>query len=134
MHPAFSILQRPKLNWNWKIEPEQRLSIQVADYLRAATLDGSLIGVWHAVPNEGKRHQIVAAIMKAMGMLPGVGDIHVTGTWGSGYLELKVKPNKQSQTQKDFQAWCKLEEIHYAVCYEMDDVIDTLKSWGALAT
>lgn len=132
MHPAYQILQRPKLNWSWKLEPEQKLSVEVADMLRAFTLQGKLRGVWHAVPNEGKRNRIVACIMKAMGLLPGVADLSFKGAWGGGYIELKTEKGRQQGSQKQFQAWCEQEGVNYALCRSLGDVMDTLKAWGAL--
>lgn len=133
--PAYllRLMQRDKINWNWKINPEQKLSIQVADMLRVATLEGRYKGVWHAVPNEGKRHKIVALIMKAMGLLPGVLDFSFKGLWGNGCIELKAGKNGLTDNQKDFIQWCDAEGVKHALCRTVEQVESTLKDWGALS-
>lgn len=127
-------LTRPKLNWNWKIEPEQRLSIEFSDALRAASVDGKYKGVWTHVPNEGKRHQITACIMKAMGMIPGVYDYNfMWGETGRGVIELKAGSNKPTEHQIRYKAWCDMHGIPNAVCYSVDEALGVLKEWGALS-
>lgn len=137
-HWLISLMDRAKLNWNWKIDPEQRITIEFADFMRQQALEGGYHGVWFHVPNEGKRHKITACIMKAMGMLAGVPDFifiwknKQTGLLGAGFIEMKTPGNKQSPSQKDFQAWAEFWGIPYAVHNDAGNAAYQLKQWGAL--
>ena len=143
------LLSRPKLNRNWRVSVEDKMSIDFADTLRQFSMDGLLRGTWTKLGNEGKRSMIVGAILKAMGMLPGAADFVFVWENGGGWIELK-KPAKRgasdktgkdiqlqaagvlSDAQRDFRLWSQSEGVNHAVCYSVDAAIDTLKAWGAL--
>lgn len=124
------LMSRAKLSMRFKLEPEQLISIQFADAMRAKTLDGSFKGVWKHTPNEGKRSRIVAMIMRAMGMIPGAADYDILFE-KTVFIELKVKPNKQTDSQKDFQAWAESAGHSYQVCYSAEEALEFLDSLGA---
>lgn len=150
MHPATDILKRTKLNWGWKISDEQRLQIQIADFLREATFEGRLRGIWFAVPNEAKRHKIVALILRAMGMISGVADLVFISNNFAGVIELKTpttykisektgetiidkRQGELSDNQQAFRAWCDKEGVKHAVCRSADEVNATLRHWRLLS-
>lgn len=116
----------------WRVDPEQRMSIELADELRKLTMSGKYKGVFSHLANEGKRHQIVAQILKAMGMIPGASDFMFMWDTGRGCIELKVHPNKQNDNQRHFQAWCEGNNIPYAVCYSVEQALEVLRQWQAI--
>lgn len=124
------LLSREKLSMKFRIEPEQRLSIEVADWLRGMSLTGQLKAVFFHVPNESKRHIITAMILKAMGMLSGVSDFIFLWNDGSGVIELKVGKGKETENQLLFFDWCDSLGVYRATCRSLEDVQRTLKTWG----
>lgn len=127
------LMSRPKINYTWKIEPEQRMCIEFADFLRVATINAKLKGVWFHVPNESKRHPIVAVILKAMGMIPGVYDYPFLWDTGSAVIEFKVAPNKPTDNQSFFGLWCDRERVPRFYCYSVEEAIAVLVKLGVHA-
>lgn len=121
--------------------PEDDLSMAVANMLRAATLEGKLDAVWTSIPHEvgavrrGSPQLGVAkakyAKQKAMGMITGSGDFVFVWPNGGGFIELKVGA-QLSPAQRDFRDWCAGSGNRYAVCKSVDEVVATLRSWGAM--
>ena len=132
MTPPFlvKLLSRDKLNMRWKIEPEQRLTIEVADWLRGMSLTGQLKAVWTHVANEGKRHIITGMILKAMGLISGVSDFVFLWNDGAGAIELKVGNGKETDNQNMFSQWCDAQGVYRATCRSREEVEQTLKLWG----
>lgn len=131
MHATIArLIKRNKLNWRWKIEPEQRECIEFFDRVRLAYLDGRLRCVAFHVGNEGKRHKIVASIMKAMGMVSGASDYVFLARDSAGVIEMKAGKNTPTENQKTFMCWCEQCGVRNAVCYSADEAEQTLKAWG----
>lgn len=141
--PVGILMQRPKLNWAWKLGHEQKLSVKFADALRYLETRGRVKCVWTHVANEGKRHAIVGAIQKAMGMISGSPDYVFAWKDGCGFIELKVHPNGLEKTQKCYKQWCEQRSVNYAMhkaaSTSDEDMLacvkaamDTLKAWGAI--
>lgn len=108
--------------------PEQALQCHVADalrWLRPAC-------IWFAVPNEGRRGYVAAAMLKRMGLRPGVSDLIFLWDEGSGAIEMKAPGEVQNDNQKDFEADCRRMGVPYEVCWSLDHVIDVLVRWGRL--
>jgi hypothetical protein len=122
--------------------PEEILAMEVANFLRAATLDGRLLGVWTSISNEvgfisGKHRNSGHAQMKyakaiAMGMIVGAPDYVFVWPGGGGFIELKSKTGSLSPAQKDFASWCVANGVNHAVSKSLDQVRSHLISWGAL--
>ena len=126
------LMTRSTLNWAWKIEPEQLICIEFADRMRKYTITGLYKGIWGHTANEGKRHQIVALIQIAMGMIPGATDYSFMGPWGHGVIEFKVRGGKLEDTQACYRDWCIGNNVPHALCHSADEGVMVLKSWGAL--
>ena len=74
--------------------------------------------VIYAVPNGGSRNVREAQRLKA----EGVADLVVLLPQGKSlYIEMKVKGNKQTDNQKDFQKIAETLEHTYAVCYSFEE-------------
>lgn len=129
------LMSRPKLNWRWTLEPEQKLSVQFADAMRVAVVEGRYRGVWGHCPNEAKRSQIVGMILKAMGMLSGTPDYFFLWPGDGGVIELKTATGTMSEHQSYWQMWCDEAGIKHAVCKGDNadlQALAVLRSWGAL--
>lgn len=117
--PAFILrLMRYKpLRGKLKIGPEDRLSIDYANMLRVAAIEGRLQGVFTHPANElcfGHKTGVKAAISRAMGMIVGTPDYLHLKKDGSLAMEAKAPGSgKQTDNQKDFQAWCEEQGIPY---------------------
>ena len=132
MNFLLTLLYRKRLGLSIRLEPEQRLSIEIADWLREMSLTGKLKAVWTHIPNEGKRSRIVALVLAAMGMISGVSDYVFSWADGSGYIELKAGANKETDNQILFSCWCEALGVHHATCRTLEEVQTTLKEWGVI--
>lgn len=117
--------------------PEDRLAIDVATYLRAATLEGRLRGTWTHIPHEvgggnGVASKIRYGLAKAMGLIAGSGDYVFVGPGVGGWIELKTETGRLNPAQKDFSEWCGDKSVNYAVCRSLSEVIEKLNAWGLL--
>lgn len=78
--------------------------------------------VIYAVPNGGSRNVREAQRLKAEGVLAGVADLVVLLPKGKSlYIEMKVKGNRQTQNQKEFQKIAETLGHTYAVCYFFEE-------------
>ena len=76
------------------------------------------------VPNGGSRDLRTAQRLKAEGVLPGVADLVLfvpTKDHHALFIELKVKPNRQSQHQKDWEKLVTDKNYQYVLVYSFDD-------------
>jgi len=78
----------------------------------------------YAVPNGGKRNSIVAAKLKAEGVLSGIPDIHIpiarNGFHGL-YIEMKAGNNRPTKNQLSVIDKLRSEGYQCEVCYSFDD-------------
>lgn len=124
--------------------PEEILAMEVADWLRAETLEGRLRATWTCIPHEvgyisQKSAGSALAMMryakaKAMGFIPGSTDYVFVWEGGGGWLELKSSAGSLSPEQKDFRDWAVAMRCGHAVCRSLDDVRQKLFEWGVLQT
>ena len=80
----------------------------------------------YAVPNGGHRNAVVAAKLKAEGVLPGVPDLFVAASSGGHhglYVEMKAEKNKPTQAQRDVMEALTVQGYACAVCYSLDEFI-----------
>jgi len=76
----------------------------------------------YAVPNGGSRNVREAQRLKAEGVLAGVADLVVLLPQGKSlYIEMKVKGNRQTDNQKEFQKKAVALRHTYAVCYTFEE-------------
>lgn len=134
-----SILKPIPLN-GLKLGPEDRLSVEVMNMMRAAKVSGRYVGVFSHVANEsgapGSKQTILRSVKKkAMGMVPGTPDWWFLWPSGAGVIELKrhgVKEGGLSDSQKEFRDWCREDGVRWAICNKLEDVEATLIKWGAM--
>lgn len=119
------------------LKPEERLAVDFADALRAATLDGTLRAVWTHPANEiaGRRSglsRIRYAIAKRMGLIDGAADYLFLWSDGSGALEAKVGSNGLQPNQMDFRWWCERNGVRHRVFTSVEEGMAALREWGAI--
>lgn len=86
------------------------------------------------------RKKTTASLLKAKGLMKGkpdyefITECHPQLSFSyTIYIEFKVKPNKQSKEQKQFQENCKKTgNLKYYLCYSVDEALDALKEWGII--
>lgn len=116
--------------------PEADLQRAVAQYLDTVLKPPAF---WFHVPNGERRDARTGAMLKAMGVKPGVADclLFYETEDGDGCLflnvlaiELKVGKGKPSEAQKDFRK--KLEKVggNYIICTSIRDVSDALVAFS----
>ena len=86
----------------------------------------------YAIPNGGQRNRIVAAKLKAEGVLAGVPDIHIpfaSNSFHGLYIEMKSGNNKP--TKKQMEVMKRLADFGYQceVCYSFDDFQKTVMNY-----
>jgi len=75
------------------------------------------------------RSAIAGAKEKARGMRKGFPDILLTGAF-HGLLEVKKEGGRLKPEQKEWRDWCAENLVPYAIVRSIDDVRETLASWG----
>lgn len=74
-----------------------------------------------SVPNGGIRHKIVAIILKATGLLSGVSDLIIIHLGIIYFVEVKKPGEKQSPSQKEFQARVESHGFKYLFFDKLED-------------
>lgn len=120
-----------------KLGPEDRITIEFANRLRAWTIEQRLRAVWTHIPNEvgggTKNAKIRYAIAKALGMIPGASDFIFMWGAGSAAVEMKAPDGRQTANQSDFQIWCESEGVPYHVAKSADEAEAILRRLGVLS-
>ena len=115
-----------------KEEIEQTALFRWASY---AQMKYEELALMYHIPNEGKRSAITGAHLKQAGLKPGVPDVCLpTGHGGyiGLYIEMKVKPNKPTENQKQ---WLRaLREVGHltAVCYTWEEAQKLIEEYLSL--
>jgi hypothetical protein len=84
------------------------------------------------VPNGGSRDLRTAQRLKAEGVIPGVSDLVLfmpNLTHHGLFIELKIKPNKQSEHQKKWQLMVEAMNYKYVLVYSFEDFIVQIESY-----
>lgn len=115
-----------------RLENEDLICYEFAKKLQRMTRQGDFNTIWFHVANEfdGTPNPKFGAKLKGLGKLAGVADYIFLWDGGCGAIEFKTPTGRQSQGQKDFQAWCKDHNVLYEVARSADEAFDILKEWG----
>ena len=84
------------------------------------------------VPNEGKRSRIAGARLKAQGLKSGVPDVCLPTAHGGYiglYIEMKVKPNKPTENQKQWLRKLREQGHLTAVCYSWEEAKQLIEQY-----
>ena len=115
-----------------KEENEQAALFRWASY--AQTQYEELKLMYH-VPNEGKRSAVTGARMKQAGLKPGVPDVCLPTAHGGYvglYIEMKVKPNKPTENQKQWLRALREAGHFTAVCYTWEEAKNLIEEYLSL--
>ena len=115
-----------------KEEIEQSTLFRWASY--AQTQYEELKLMYH-VPNEGKRSAVTGARLKQAGLKPGVPDVCLPTAHGGYiglYIEMKVKPNKPTDNQKQWLRALREAGHFVAVCYTWEEAKDLREEYIGL--
>ena len=115
---------------------EDKLTNEIAIYLKINVLEGKLKGVFFHVPNESvsktKRDMLRIMKKKHLGMIPGAPDFIIVTHDKTLFIELKTKKGRQSEFQKMFQIWSEKNDIQYYIIRDVPTLETILKSTGVL--
>ena len=115
-----------------KEEIEQVTLFRWASY--AQTQYEELKLMYH-VPNEGKRSAVTGARMKQAGLKSGVPDVCLPTAHGGYiglYIEMKVKPNKPTENQKQWLRALREAGHFTAVCYTWEEAKNLIEEYLGL--
>lgn len=117
-------LTMPRGKYKRAKQSEEHLQKTVAQFLSVALPEGS---IFHHSPNEGTRHVAFQMKLKAGGFKAGWPDLEIFCPNVSPiFIELKVGYNKQTERQKEISQILTNLGCHYAVCYDLDEVVNFL--------
>ena len=107
--------------------PEDRLTHNVAHWLRGQVLDGWPIVFFH-VPNEcyatNKKQLLYSRKLDKIGRIPGAPDFVISSKQRTVYLELKAPESKKqlSENQQAFKAWADSAGVPYYMASSLPEV------------
>lgn len=90
------------------------------------------LDLMYHVPNEGKRSAAMGARLKAEGLKAGVPDVCLPTAHGGYiglYIEMKVKPNKPTEQQKQWLRDLRGAGHFTAVCYTWEEAKDLIEEY-----
>ena len=122
-----SLLALPKRKQ--RNSPEFHLHVAVVQHLRLAALPG--VAFFHPANGEARSAR-TGGRLKAMGVVPGVGDLVVLVEGVAGMLELKKHGGRQTPEQKLFQKRWEKAGGRYEVADGIDTALAVLVRWKAL--
>ena len=121
-----------------KYTGEDKLTNEIALYLKIAVLEGRIKGVFFHIPNESvsktKRDMLRIMKKKQLGMISGAPDFVIVTPNITIFIELKTKKGRQSDFQKMFQIWSEKNDIAYYVVRSVDELESILKINGVLSS
>nr|WP_314558446.1 VRR-NUC domain-containing protein [uncultured Capnocytophaga sp.] len=88
----------------------------------------------YAVPNGGSRNMREAQRLKSEGVLAGVADLVAMLPNGKSlYIEMKIKGNRQTVSQKDFQKKAIALGYTYAVCHTFEEFQKVVENYISIS-
>ena len=112
-----------------KEENEQATLFRWASY---AQMQNEELKLMYHIPNEGKRSAAMGARLKAEGLKAGVPDVCLPTAHGGYiglYIEMKVKPNKPTEHQKQWLRDLRKAGHMTAVCYSWEEAKNLIEEY-----
>ena len=112
-----------------KEEIEQSTLFRWASY---AQMQNEELKLMYHIPNEGKRSAAMGARLKAEGLKAGVPDVCLPTAHGGYiglYIEMKVKPNKPTEQQKQWLRDLRKAGHMTAVCYTWEEAKNLIEEY-----
>ena len=113
-------------------EAEQIALFRWAEFAQAQHEELKLM---YHVPNEGKRSAVTGARLKQAGLRAGVPDVCLPTAHGGYiglYIEMKVKPNKPTDNQKQWLRALRSAGHLTAVCYNWEEAKKLIEEYLSL--
>lgn len=115
-----------------KEEIEQITLFRWAEFAQAQHEELKLM---YHIPNEGKRSAVTGARLKQAGLRAGVPDVCLPTAHGGYiglYIEMKVKPNKPTENQKQWLRALRTAGHFTAVCYSWEEAKNLIEEYLSL--
>lgn len=112
-------LKRPRMT-------ELELHKSIAGYLDAVLTNDA----WWSTIGHGGGGKTRGAILKGMGLKPGVPDILILSNSTAFWIELKTETGRLSPSQIECHADLADAGFRVATCRSIDDVRNTLRGWN----
>lgn len=109
------------------MRPEERLHRSVAEYLNVAITPPAF---WTTFPSGWFKGRVVAAVLRACGLRPGVPDLLFIRDGRAFWIELKAAKGVLSDNQDDTQAALEDAGCEVATCSSVGAVEMQLRMWG----
>ena len=109
---------------------EHNIQVSCVQWFRYA--HSSLSPLLFAVPNGGQRNVIVAAKLKAEGVLAGVSDLLLlvpNNDYHALCIEMKSAKGRQTENQKAWQKEVEKQGYKYAVCRSLDEFMNIINNY-----
>ena len=131
--PKLQVLKKYASNRN-PFKGENALSIEIANFLKAKTLEGEFNGVWTKIAHEASSNSLIyGVLMRNMGKNPGAADFIFTNSKNHLWLELKEKSSSKIQpSQVFFQNWCEEQQNNYFIVCSLKEAVEQLTKFGFL--
>ena len=109
---------------------EHNIQVSCVQWFRYA--HNSLSPLLFAVPNGGQRNVVVAAKLKAEGVVAGVSDLLLllpNNDYHALCIEMKSYKGRQTENQKAWQKEVEKQGYKYAVCRSLDEFMNTINNY-----
>jgi hypothetical protein len=109
-------------------EQEHQLQVSCIKWFRLQ-YRGRLI---YAIPNGSKRNIVTATKLKAEGVTKGIPDIHIpiaNRFYHGLYIEMKIKPNSPTTSQKEMMNQLHTNGYKCSVCYSLEDFMSVVNEY-----
>jgi len=124
-----------------EFKPKKRVKHKEYDICKALVVKlnwliarGKLNGFYTCFPaGHGKLTAAQGGRLKAAGLLAGVSDYIFFALGTAFFLEMKAGANQQNDNQETFQKLAEAGGYPYAVCWSVDEALETLTGWGVLS-
>jgi len=112
--------------------PEDKITMDIVNFLVGGSIDGELKFVWFHPANEISRadNPIYGQYLKKLGKIKGAPDFVFVWSGGGGFIEVKSPKGRMSPSQEIFQRWCITFGIPYEVVRSLDEAKKVLQTWG----
>lgn len=90
------------------------------------------LSLMYHIPNEGKRSKATGGRLKAQGLKPGVPDVCLPTAHGGYiglYIEMKVKPNRPTENQKNWLRALRAAGHLTAVAYDWEEAKNLIEEY-----
>lgn len=120
-----------------KAKPEAAICLTFFAEMKRRILNKQFKGLVFHLANEGKRAKTSAALVRAMGLIPGLPDYLVM--WRDNdelkvcFIEFKAPKGKESPYQAFFATWAESIQVRRALCYSSEEalaLLDELSAFG----